>query len=153
MVRLRLGRFYLRVHPGIALAAAALAIAGRDLWLRYLALLGVLFLHEAAHAAAALALSGRRAIVTIWPWGGVAHVPARRGPRQAAVALAGPAANLGAAAVFWALGGRPVLALGTCPMPDLLATANLVMGLGNLLPLPPLDGGRAWQSFRERNTR
>ena len=153
MWRLRIGRFYLRLHLGFLLAAAAFFFLGRDIWLRYLALLGVLTLHEAAHAATALALHGRRAIVTIWPWGGVAHVPRARGTRQALVALAGPLANLAAAGIFALAGARPTWALGVCPLPDLLLTANLVMGLGNLVPLPPLDGGRAWQSFREENPR
>jgi stage IV sporulation protein FB len=151
--RLRIGRFYLRFHPGTVLAAALFFLFGRDLWLRYLALLGVLAIHETAHATTALALHGRRAVVTIWPWGGVAHVPRASGFRQALVALAGPVANLVAAGIFALAGARPALALGTCALPDLLLTANLVMGIGNLLPLPPLDGGRAWQSFREEKTR
>jgi Zn-dependent protease len=149
VLRLRIGSFYLRLHAGVALGTALFFFLGEDLWLRYLALLGVLTLHETAHAAAALGLHGRRAVVTIWPWGGVAHVPRAHGPRQALVALAGPAANLVAAGIFALAGARPALALGTCPLLDLLLTANLVMGLGNLLPLSPLDGGRAWQSFRE----
>jgi len=150
MVRLRIGRFYLRLHLGVVLAAAVLFAFGRDLWLRYLALIAVLFLHEAAHAAAALALRGRRALVTIWPWGGVAHVPRGAGPRQALIALAGPAANLVAAGVLFLAGARATLDLGGAPLPDLLVTANVVMGLGNLVPLRPLDGGRALQGFREK---
>ncbi|MHC4848350.1 MAG: hypothetical protein ACYTEG_07835 [Planctomycetota bacterium] len=149
MLRLRIGSLYLRIHLGLALAAAALFVAGGDLWLRYFALLGVLLLHEIAHAATAIGLSRRGSIVTIWPWGGVAHVPRQEGLRQAWVALAGPAANLIAAAILGVFGARFTLHLGACDLRDLFFTANLVMGLGNLIPLPPLDGGRAWQKFRE----
>ena len=139
----------MRIHPGLALVAALLFVVGRDLWLRYLALLAVLLLHECAHAAVAILVGGRRSIVSIWPWGGVAHVPRRKGLRQAWVALAGPAANLLAAAILGLAGARFSLALGVCPIPDLLLTANLIMGLGNLIPVRPLDGGRALQNFRE----
>ncbi|MHC4938327.1 MAG: metalloprotease [Planctomycetota bacterium] len=151
MLRLRVGGLHLRVHPGLALVAAALFLVGRDLWLRYLALLGVLLLHELGHAMTAIALGGRRSVVTIWPWGGVAHVPRRKGVRQALVALAGPAANLVAAGVLAVFGGQFSYHLGGCPLPDLLFTGNLVMGLGNLIPLPPLDGGRVLQNLREKN--
>lgn len=66
------------------------------------------------------------------------------------VALAGPGANL-AMGLFWALIGGVGVALfpaGTLPYTLVVAMAvygilaNAVLGILNLLPLPPLDGGR-----------
>ncbi len=63
------------------------------------------------------------------------------------VAFAGPAANL-AQALAWALFGVALLALQAEPEPFFVLMAkagvlvNLVMFAFNLLPLPPLDGGR-----------
>ncbi|MEM8883426.1 MAG: hypothetical protein AAGD14_05125 [Planctomycetota bacterium] len=148
MATLRWGGFYLRFHLGLALVPLALLVVGGDFWLRYLMLLGVLVAHELGHAGMAFLQGGRRAVVTIWPWGGVAHVPHFRDRREAWVALAAPGVNLLLAALFFALGGRLTLALGQCPYADLMLTANLLMGLGNLIPLPRLDGGRALRALR-----
>ncbi len=152
MLALRIRHLYLRIHRGLILIAAGLAALGGDLWGRYLLLLAVLFLHELAHALTGLALGGHRAIVTIWPWGGVAHVPRFSDRRGAAVALAGPASNLAAAGILALLGPSLTLDLGAAPLLDLLFTANLLMGCGNLIPLPPLDGGRAIRFLREEKT-
>lgn len=144
------GRLSVRIHLGVPLLAAGLAAARHDLWLRYLLLLGVLLLHELAHAAVSLALGGHRAVVRLWPVFGRADVAAFEDRREALAAAAGPAANLAAAAVFLLLGGRLTLALGRAPLLDLLATANLLMGAGNLLPLPFCDGGRVLRAIRQR---
>lgn len=66
------------------------------------------------------------------------------------IALAGPGANL-LMAIAWALLLRGVLALGTAPgfareflveMAVIGILINAVLMIFNLLPLPPLDGGR-----------
>lgn len=66
------------------------------------------------------------------------------------VALAGPGANL-LMAVFWTIVagiGGAVFAVGTLPFAFLVAMGvigiyiNLILMVLNLLPLPPLDGGR-----------
>ncbi len=75
-----------------------------------------------------------------------------RNPKRdmALVAAAGPGANL-AMALFWALVAKLGLALapalGTFALPMVLMgkvgiTINLVLMVLNLIPLPPLDGGR-----------
>ena len=152
MLSLRIRQLFLRFHAGLVVIAAGLAALGGDLWARYLLLLAVLLLHELAHAITGLALGGHRVVVTIWPWGGVAHVPRFSGRRGAAVALAGPASNLVAAGVLAFFGPSLTLDLGAAPLLDLLLTANLLMGCGNLIPLPPLDGGRAIRFLREETT-
>ena len=69
----------------------------------------------------------------------------RRG--MALVAAAGPAANavlawLGAFALHGVLGKPGVVAGYAEVMLETFILANLVLGLFNLLPIPPLDGGR-----------
>jgi len=149
MIPLRIGRLSLRIHVVLALIAGGLALLGGDLWLRYLLLVGTLFMHELAHAAVALALGDKQAVVSLWPWGGVAHVEAFGDIREAVVALAAPAANLAVAAGFALAGARFDLMLGQCPLRDFVFTANLLMGVGNLVPLPFLDGGRAFRILRK----
>jgi Zn-dependent protease len=59
------------------------------------------------------------------------------------VAAAGPAASLGLAGAFAiALALLPIHETGPGLLLDYLARVNLVLGLLNLLPVAPLDGGR-----------
>ena len=121
-----------------------------DLWLRYLLLLSTLVVHELAHALTALGLGRGRAVVEMWPLFGRADVETFGDRRAALVALSAPAANLVCAGALVLLGGRPTLALGSAPLLDLIQTAHLLMGLVNLLPIPPVDGGRALVALRNR---
>ena len=143
MIPLRIGRLTLRAHVGLVVVVAALYALGGDLWVRYLLLLlAALLLHELAHAGVSLAFRAERAVVSIWPWGGVAHVQRFSDHREALVALAGPVSNLVVAGAALIAGGGFSLELGNCPPLDFVLTCNLLMGLINLLPFPGLDGGR-----------
>ena len=96
-----------------------------------------------------LALIGR--IVVLFGWAKPVPVQAWRFPNprrgMALVAAAGPASNF---LLAWAAGlllhGLPLLPdrwfEGGDMLLSFLILANLVMGLFNLLPVPPLDGGR-----------
>jgi len=145
-----LGRLALRFHLLLPLAVGAICMVPGDLWLRYLLLLQALLLHELAHALTALGLGHGRAVVSMWPLFGRADVETFGDRRTALVALSAPAANLVCAGVLFLLGGRPTLALGSAPLLDLAQTAHLLMGLANLLPIPPVDGGRALVALRNR---
>jgi stage IV sporulation protein FB len=150
MIPLRIGRLTLRAHVGLAVIAAALFVLGGDPWVRYLLLLATLLLHELAHAVVSLGFRSERAIVSLWPWGGVAHVERFSDYREALAALAGPASNLAVAGGTLLAGGEFSLELGRCPLLDFVFTCNLGMGLANLLPVPGLDGGRALGIFLKR---
>ncbi|MFD8388285.1 site-2 protease family protein [Streptomyces sp. NPDC059680] len=131
--------------PGLApLAYATAGVAGA------LLLLASLVAHETAHA-----LMARRAGVpvrdmTLWALGGMTRMDRPTTARTTfAVAVSGPLASLllGGAAVGAAegvhatLGWRlPVAVLGW------LGATNLLLGVFNLLPAAPLDGGRVLQA-------
>jgi Zn-dependent protease len=106
-------------------------------------LLGGWLRHELGHAVSSLALGADRAEVRILPVFGRAFVVNFRDRREAWIALAGPALNLLCAGFVLLLGGRFDLHLRGAPLVDFLFTINLLMGVGNLVPVRPLDGGRA----------
>jgi Zn-dependent protease len=128
--------------PGLAPAAYWLAgAAGAGLFL------GSLLAHEIGHALVARRAGLRVRGITLWLLGGVAQLedePAS--PRdELRVALVGPAVSLALAAAFGlaaaalAVAGAPAVAVAVIAW---LAFVNVVLGLFNLLPAAPLDGGR-----------
>lgn len=136
-------RFY--VHPLlIALLAAAAAVG----WgFEAVTVFILLVSHELAHLIAAKGYDIDIERIDLYPFGGVARVPALDSLDPAVdtiVALAGPFNNLLlAAAGYW---------VGTAvPLdPDRLAFflhANGLLAAINLMPALPLDGGRALQAF------
>ena len=103
-------------------------------------LLGSLLVHEISHSFAAQALGLRVKEIVITPLGGMASIEglSRHPLNEAKVAAAGPLANLTIA--------------GLCAFIDhdianLVMIINLGIGLGNLIPIFPLDGGRILRGF------
>lgn len=139
------GRTLPAYAPGLAPVVYAIAgVVGA------LLLLVSLVMHEAAHA-----LMARRSGIpvrdmTLWALGGMTRMDRPTTARAAfAVAVSGPIASLlvggaavgGAAGVHAALGWRiPVAVLGW------LGGMNLLLGVFNLVPAAPLDGGRVVQA-------
>ncbi|MFC7247717.1 site-2 protease family protein [Catellatospora aurea] len=109
--------------------------------------LGSLLAHELSHAIVArhYGVSVRR--ITLWLLGGMAELESEPPHARAdlLVALAGPLASLGAAALFGAAAGGLYLT-GLAPLAWValawLALVNAVLAVFNLLPGAPLDGGR-----------
>ena len=105
-------------------------------------------LHELGHAVVARAAGIPVLGITLFVFGGVAHIS--RDPRRPSVefvmALAGPLVSLGLAASCWLAahasnGSGPVAVVSTGIL-RYLAMVNLALLCFNLLPGFPLDGGR-----------
>ncbi|MGH9560622.1 MAG: site-2 protease family protein, partial [Terracidiphilus sp.] len=120
----------------------------------YLALFGIVLLHEFGHALACRQVGGTANRIMLWPLGGVAFVdpPPRPGAMLWSIA-AGPLVNV---ALLPVLGGVYFGAstLGWAQTtPDLYRFAgavfwiDLVLLVFNILPIYPLDGGQILRSL------
>lgn len=125
---------------GLGLAAVAMAMGG-------------IALHELGHAWMARRFGCRTRSIVLLPIGGVAQLdrlPARP-VEEVLVAGAGPAVSLALAALFWGahvlFGYTPGEAFTLRLFLRPLAVFNLVLGLFNLIPSFPLDGGRIFRAW------
>jgi Zn-dependent protease len=163
------GGIRVRVHAGALLVAMVYLAAGAaDSSLpRHLLTIGVLLtlvlLHESGHCFAAMLLGGSTEEVLLWPLGGLVDArPPHRPLSVLITALAGPMANMAACTACWVALRFPLhsgsatlnpfaLALPSIAWTDprfyllLIFDLSYLMMLVNLLPIPPLDGGRVLQ--------
>ncbi|HWD41771.1 MAG TPA: site-2 protease family protein [Fimbriimonas sp.] len=112
-------------------------------------------LHEIGHALVGLHYKVHTRDITIYPIGGIATLQNRPKPREELwIALAGPAVNFTIFGLLYlglALSGHP----GVAWRVDLLQRSyiesvmvgNLVLGLFNLIPAFPMDGGRVLRAL------
>jgi Zn-dependent protease len=125
------------------------------LWsgLEYVALFGIVLLHEFGHALACRSVGGKAEQIILWPFGGVAYVspPQRPGATLWSIA-AGPLVNVvlfggltGLLLVGKAWGWRTTLPNGQ-ELVWSVWVINLVLLGFNLLPVYPLDGGQMLRS-------
>lgn len=117
-----------------------------------LALFACVLLHELAHVAVARRGRARVRAITLMMLGGVSEIGDVDRPRlERAMAAAGPLASLALAAIFFVL-----YRVGRHGPPDLqfglfyLTQVNLIVGVFNLLPAFPMDGGRILRSLLVR---
>ena len=127
------------IHPLFPLVILGAAITGKmgELMQAFLALT----LHESFHGIAAHALGYRIESVELLPFGGVARVGdnAFSGKAEFVVALAGPLCNFVVAGILSVV----MLHVSAVRLPlEYFLYANLTLGVFNLLPALPLDGGR-----------
>ncbi|MEV1173284.1 site-2 protease family protein [Nonomuraea sp. NPDC049784] len=117
-----------------------------------------LLIHELAHALVARWCGLRIGSITLWGLGGSTELEEEaKSPRiELVVAAAGPLASLGIAALAFLT--SLIMPRATLPASAVvwLATMNLLLGLFNLLPGAPLDGGRVlhalqWWRFGDRS--
>ena len=127
----------IRLHWSfLAVLAGILVWAGPGAWIGTLGLtiglFGSVLLHELGHALAARYYGIETAHITLYPFGGVAAITQMpRNPLQAGLFVVFGALYLTLGS--WVAGG--------------LAMMNLAMGLFNLIPAFPMDGGRVLRAL------
>lgn len=112
---------------------------GREILLIVLAVL----IHEMAHTLVAIGSGIKVTEIELWPFGGQAHVEgflALEPGKEFYIAVAGPVTSLLLAAFFYFLPVNPNT------YQQLFVVINLLLGIFNLLPALPLDGGRILRS-------
>jgi Zn-dependent protease len=161
----RIASIDIRIHATFLILIVLFAVAAPEpgaagvgwslLWLA--ALFGSVVLHELAHSLVARRRGGEVHEILLFPLGGVSkleHLP-ETAADEFAVAIVGPLTSLGlgvaALGVGAALGGSlvPVDLLGGAWLVR-LGWLNLLLGVFNLLPAFPLDGGRVLRALLER---
>ncbi|MDF1563152.1 MAG: M50 family metallopeptidase [Deltaproteobacteria bacterium] len=146
---LSLGRilgFPVDLHFSLLLLLAFILIFGGGLpglWLTLLVLASVLA-HELGHSVMARRLGIGIEGITLYPFGGVARMRSMpEKPRdEVIIAAAGPAVSLLLAGAFFTaflfVGGELLMNL---------AAINAVLGIFNLIPALPMDGGRIFRAL------
>ncbi len=118
-----------------------------------IALFGSVLVHELCHALVARMYGLRTREIVMFPIGGVSRLESQPKPRQEGlIALAGPAANLiiGLALLATQHGFLPLEKLSVptdANLVERIALGNLLLGMFNLLPAYPMDGGRILRSL------
>jgi Zn-dependent protease len=122
----------------------------------WISVFGCVVLHEFGHALMARRFGIGTENITLYPIGGVARL--RRLPRapgaELLIALAGPAVNFAIVGTLMALGflglGPILTATGLeflASFLEMLWSVNLILGLFNLIPAFPMDGGRVLRAL------
>jgi stage IV sporulation protein FB len=138
-----------RFHPLFVLLMLCSIFIGY--FIELLTLFTIVFIHELGHVSMAKRFGWRVKEVQLLPFGGVAvveesgNIPAYE---EIWVALAGPLQNVWMAVFAYAMNQYGV---GDSVWWEYFMQANILIGLFNLLPIQPLDGGKicvALLSFR-----
>jgi Zn-dependent protease len=126
--------FYNGFHLGITGVVFAIGLG--------VALFGSVLLHELGHSlmAATYGISTRH--ITLYPFGGIAAIESEPNPglEEFFIALAGPAVNFILAGLL-----APAMLINLQVF-SILVGINLAMGIFNLIPAFPMDGGRILRS-------
>ena len=149
------------LEPGLNAAHHRRGVLGRPYWVAgacgATVLLASLLAHELAHAIVARRAGIEVLGVTLWIFGGVTRLGGQAKTPQTAfrIAVAGPATSLLLAALFAGAGaGLRTLGVGhiTIGVVWWLAGINALLGVFNLLPGAPLDGGQVLRAWLWRRT-
>ena len=143
--------------PGAGISGAIFGIVAM------LLLFGCITLHELGHSFLALRYGLRVRDIVLLPIGGVSQIeemPNKPG-QELAIAIVGPAISVAIAIVLFGISllagvqsslasfdlSGSLVSLGWQGMLAYLAVANLILGVFNLIPAFPMDGGRALRAL------
>ncbi|MBF8378743.1 M50 family metallopeptidase [Alicyclobacillus mali] len=146
---MRAVRVRVKIHPLLLVTALAACLA--HMFLQVAILFVCVLLHELGHAAVARSLGYKVDQIELLPFGGAVRLlngDLGCQPRhEAVVAIAGPMVNLG---LGWVALAFAASGLSSSEAYQTWVTLNLWIGVFNLLPCLPLDGGRLWRANRSR---
>lgn len=134
-----------RFHPLFIVIMLTSVVTGY--FIELFILFGIVFIHELGHVAAAKGLGWRIKEVQLLPFGGVAVVEEQgtiSAWEETIVALAGPLQN--GIMILFAIAMHK-LGIWDNEWSAYFIQANLMIGLFNMLPILPLDGGKVMQSL------
>jgi len=138
-----------RLHWSFPVLALFVALSSGPIGLlMMLAVFGFVALHELGHCLAARHFRIPVDGVTLWPLGGVAQIGGMIGRPKTEfwVTAAGPAVNFALAALLTPFAYLAFTFYGVT-LVNWLVGVNLVLGLFNLLPAFPMDGGRILRAY------
>ncbi|OKP76362.1 Zn-dependent protease [Paenibacillus sp. P3E] len=142
MIRIR--GIELSLHPLFVLIMLLSVITGQ--FLELLTLFTIVFIHELGHVCAALLCGVHVKSIQLLPFGGVAVMEDHgrlNATREIGIAVAGPLQNL--LLILMAYGLQQA-GYGSSGFLAYFIQANAIIGLFNLLPVLPLDGGKIFQA-------
>lgn len=133
------------LHPLFIMIMLGSLLTGH--FLELMTLFGIVFIHELGHAAAAAYFGWKVNEIKLLPFGGVA-VTDESGTapvhEEVIVALCGPLQNLLMIAAAY---GAEAMGWWHSEWAAYFVQANIMIGLFNLMPVLPLDGGRVIQAL------
>ncbi len=138
--------FPIRMHMSLLIFLAFVLFSGGGLYglILMLAVFGSVLLHELGHSVVARKLGLAIVDISLYPFGGMARMASapKTSNDEIKVAAAGPVVSLLLAGGFALLGW-----LSASPLLAELARINLMLGVFNLLPALPMDGGRILRAY------
>jgi Zn-dependent protease len=135
--------------PALLMRNPQLGVGAYFVAFAYAVLLALsVLVHELAHALSAKAFKWPTQKIVLNLWGGHTQFESfiASPGRSVVVAMAGPAANFVLAGITWLLVSANALSGVADILANILMWANLVIGIFNVLPGLPLDGGRLVES-------
>ncbi|MBX3335544.1 MAG: site-2 protease family protein [Nitrospira sp.] len=110
-----------------------------------------ILIHEFSHAMMAIRSGIKVSAITLFVFGGVVHMTQdAKSPRtELSIAIVGPLTSFALAGLFGMISqmvpedSHPMITIAC----DYLAWVNLVLGMFNLMPVYPLDGGRVFRAL------
>lgn len=120
-----------------------------------LLLFASVLVHELGHSLVATARGLKVDNITLFIFGGVSSIAheASNARDEFLVAVVGPVVSLVLAGLFWLIAQVLPTASGVGALANYLGFANLLLGLFNIVPGFPLDGGRVLRSILWGTTR